>query len=118
MNEKPSTNFYDICSTLPLTIHDFGRGQGLRSFLAPHQIKKAVGSSIELIICRRKSQLPHRAGITETAVYKGIPWTVSIDQDDRGNVKRIFFHAPVFVTFLVIWIVLVPLMRTCESNNH
>ena len=108
---KPLTNYYDILNILTLRVDDFGPGKKLGSFLYPYRIVEPRGESVELILCRQKEQIPKHLDELRSAKYKGIPWIMAIDCCNKNQIKRVYFYAAYFFTFLVLRIVLVPLLN-------
>ena len=105
------TVYYDIHGILRLGLNDDGLGRELKESLNPFRVREAGEDSIELNLCRRKERVPKLSGGQAAGIYKGIPWKVVFERDDDGGVKRVFFYARFFVTFLALRIVLIPCVK-------
>lgn len=104
------TIHYDISGILRLTLHDDGTGRQLQELLDVFRVKEAGEDIIELTLCPRK-RMPQLSGGQAAGIYKGIPWRIVFERDDDDEVKRIFFSARFFVTFLALRIVLLPCIK-------
>jgi hypothetical protein len=100
-----------VSDILFMKIGDFGPGRSLTSFLSPYHVDQLNKECVELTLCRHRWQMPNLEGERIAGNYKGVPWKVTFDRDGRGQVRRIFFYATSFVTFLLLRIVLIPMLK-------
>jgi len=108
MNSIPAC--YNILDILQIRLNDLANSRGLRNLLAPYRMREGCGKFVEMTLCSKKWQFP---GLPKqgSSTYKGIPWKAAMDWDGIGQVKRIFFYAPFFVSFLASRILLIPLLK-------
>jgi len=102
---------YDFFGHFRLTLEKHNIPPALKKQLALYATSDSSRQDIELVLCRTRHTFPkgisHRIG----GRYKGIHWEIGLEYSTPVRAERIYFHAPLFTTFLVTRMVILPCIK-------
>ena len=108
---------YNIHDLLWLKVLSHGPVTGLHRKLASFEAAPAGQAGLELTIHRHWRNLPTTMSPHLSGYYKGIPWRLCYDRSENGRLNSVHFFSPCFVTFLVMRLILIPLVREILINH-
>jgi len=91
-------------------------GKRPKVFIMPRPLPVKSASTeykeVTIHLCSTSHEVSAANGSFAAGFYKGVPWAMRVLWDENGNAKEVHFHAnPVFVSFLVNRMVILPLLR-------
>lgn len=104
-------NYYSFSGNFSIAIYNGYIPSGLSDFLKSQKLDHSIKPNLEIVICRRKHQLPSNASVHYSDIYKGIPWTLKILKNTEDNTERCFFYSFAFTTFLILRTVIIPHLK-------
>jgi len=97
---------YNAHNLLKFAVYYGVKAAVLRKLLQRFKTTDNERVTLELFLCKRRSDIPKNVSQIKSGRYKLIPWVVAMRSE-----SKIYFHAPFFVSFLVLRMVLLPCLK-------
>jgi len=109
--------FFRFCDHYDIAINEKGITSSLLQEIGSLEVKQSQKPIFELTLCAKRLEIPATGFHVLQGKYKGIPWVIASKISSGIESNQVYFHAPLFSTFLVLRQVLIPILKKEISKD-